>query len=86
MFKYILIFLLSTSSVLAHSWYPTECCSDKDCKPIPCESIGEDAKGNLTYNGFTFTKDKEHPSKDSSCHVCIFNGNAPICIFTIQGS
>lgn len=28
-------FLFSfTSSVLAHSWYPWECCSDNDCAPI----------------------------------------------------
>jgi hypothetical protein len=86
MFKYILIFLLFTSSAVAHSWYPTNCCSEQDCKPVPCDHLGENEKGEVTYRGKAFSKEKTYSSQDSSCHVCIGNGGTPYCAFVLQGS
>ena len=74
-------------SALAHSWYPNFCCNDKDCEPVACEQIDEDANG-ATYNGVRFRKDRVFPSQDSKCHACIgkgITGGVGYCIFTQQG-
>jgi len=79
---------------LAHSWYPPECCSDQDCKSVPCESIQELPNGNLRYENLEYTRDKVKPSQDKNCHVCVssyadkdykLNYN-PRCIFIHQNT
>ena len=30
--------MLLNGAAVAHSWYPKECCHDKDCHPVPCLS------------------------------------------------
>ena len=55
---------------LAHSWYPSECCSGQDCKPVPCEQIQELPNGSLKYEDLEYTRDKIKPSQDKFCHVC----------------
>jgi hypothetical protein len=30
---------LINSAAGAHSWYPKECCSDNDCRPVPCAEL-----------------------------------------------
>lgn len=76
----------------AHSWYPYECCSGKDCKPVACDEIEELKDGTFRYDGVTFAKSSERPSQDSKCHVCIqdysLGGKAMRsgrCIFMLQG-
>ncbi len=82
MIKYILltISLLFTTSALAHSWYPNDCCSDKDCKPVKCTEIMPVIDG-FEYNGYKFTRDKIRASQDGTCHICITTSNYPICVF-----
>lgn len=70
---------------LVHNWYPADCCSLKDCKPIPCDQIIETAKGYL-YNGLEFTEAMVRPSLDSLCHVCINIYNTPMCLFIQMSS
>jgi len=79
-----LLLVLSTSQALAHSWYPTECCHDQDCRPVKCEDITE-TKTGFEYDGVKFTKSSERPSQDRFCHVCIM-GRSGLCVFTRQGS
>lgn len=70
----------------AHGWYDPMCCSDKDCHPInSCEELVEQKDGTVKWGEYTFTKDKEKPSHDSKCHVCIYNGT-PLCFYTLQGA
>jgi len=84
----------SLGSGLAHSWYPPACCSDTDCKPVPCEELVENDNGGVTYKGTNFPKSMIHPSQDMQCHVCagtyhqLDGGTQPIprCIFILQGS
>lgn len=82
---------MGATVAFAHSWYPTECCSDQDCKPVPCDSLDE-TKDGLDYineNGRVYKFDKEQirPSQDKECHVCISsNGITPYCVFTHQGA
>lgn len=60
----------------AHSWYPYDCCSDRDCWPM-----GEDADarepdpkvvpGGYRLNDGTFIAERDtRPSRDGRYHVC----------------
>lgn len=69
-----------------HDWYPGECCSGQDCRPVVCADIAETATG-FRYDGVDFSKEVERPSRDSRCHVCISESDRRgLCIFTLQGS
>ena len=35
--------------ILIHSWYPNECCADKDCHPVPCDEISEAENGAMHW-------------------------------------
>lgn len=79
---------------LAHSWYPTMCCENNHCHPVPCAEIqvngdGYKYTGEWAPGGVVFEKGQVKPSQDAECHVCIvqtalktLNG---VCIFIPQG-
>lgn len=73
----------------AHSWYPLFCCSEQDCRPVPCDELAEGRDGRLIYlpTGNRFEPAQVQPSQDSSCHICVgrYDGRS-ICAFTVQGS
>lgn len=77
MIKYI---LLSTLLVNIHSWYPFECCSDKDCAPVDCSTITYD-KGQFYYNGSPSPRAEVSP--DKKCHVCTYSDGKPKCLFIV---
>lgn len=81
----------------AHSWYPYDCCSDRDCWPM-----GEDADarepdpkvvpgGYLTHDGVFVAQRDTRPSRDGRFHVCRHGGRGdggvihppdkPVCLF-----
>lgn len=74
--------------VVAHSWYPRECCDDNDC--TPADAISTDVRGDLSVHignrrvwvpkGFNI-----RPSRDDRIHVCFFidehNFLMPLCLF-----
>lgn len=70
--------------ILAHSWYPAECCSDKDCFPVECNKITETQYG-LRYQDKEIRKEQVKPSQDELCHVCINNSNLR-CMFIPRNS
>ena len=39
----VIVFLVMFAAYVAvadaHEWYPAACCSDLDCRPVPCEEI-----------------------------------------------
>lgn len=76
--------LFAGGRAFGHDWYPIECCSGEDCRPVACSDIVETETG-LRYDGVDFAKHAERPSRDSRCHVCIRNGIG-LCVFTLQGS
>lgn len=83
----IALVLLSSASASAHDWYPQDCCSGEDCRPVPCEEIRQDEFGYYWKNlHFTWTMDRG-PSPDGGCHVCFtpetdHSPAYPHCIFT----
>jgi hypothetical protein len=72
--------------ILIHSWYPNECCADKDCHPVPCDEISGGENGAMHWKNLIFEGTQIRTSPDSECHVChlLHEGRPviPICIFT----
>ncbi len=80
--------MLIASSAYPHSWYPQNCCSQTDCRPVPCYEIEEIAGGWWQYlpTQQKFPPHGVHPSQDRFCHVCInVNVTQGYCVF-IQNS
>jgi len=74
--------------LLAHSWYPRECCTDRDCKPVPCELTEGRIRGvaviiyTETGKNYYAEMRKVRPSPDDQCHVCIQSGTQNMrCVF-----
>ena len=77
-----MIVFLTTVILLAHDWYPKDCCGEHDCRPVPCEEIH--AEGNdLVYKGYHWSRKSQQvrSSPDGSCAVCITVNRTPICVF-----
>jgi hypothetical protein len=62
-------FILIAALLLVHEWYPQNCCSDKDCRPVPCEEIHSDGD-KWEWHKLTIDKFKTQVSPDGKCHVC----------------
>ena len=71
-----LITALSLSR-LAHSWYPQECCSDKDCAPVDDVEVVE---GGYRTQGLFVAKNRARPSLDARYHLCRHQ-NYVFCFF-----
>jgi hypothetical protein len=59
--------------ILAHEWYPQACCSDIDCRPIPCGRLHPEKDGwHYQPNGFNYDLvfQTASPSPDEQCHGC----------------
>lgn len=70
---------------LVHSWYPYECCSDQDCRPVPCDEVKE-VDGAFFYRETKFERERVHSSRDGDCHVCITQWGVGMCLFVPLGS
>ncbi len=91
--------LMSTSSVLAHSFYPWECCSSVDCFPIPVPREEIQATPNGWYllkEQMTIPYESARPSPDGRFHICrdelgkgkliIAPGNNVPCLWAPEGA
>lgn len=78
--RYVLALLL-----LAHSWYPRECCSDRDCKPVPCSELREEGR-YMVYKKYQVSLEKVRVSQDELCHVCEGTTGAIFCVFVPRNS
>lgn len=68
-----------------HSWYPTRCCSDRDCHPVNADEVSDDGE-TLTFKklNVTFPKAKAEIGKDEDYHICILpldTGLSVLCVF-----
>jgi hypothetical protein len=71
--------MIILATVLAHLFYSAECCSDKDCHPVPCDQV-KDLGSGWEWNGKKFDHAQLRVSPDGYCHVCIAT-TAPRCIY-----
>ncbi len=88
-FVALVMITASSSFSFAHSWYPEECCSDRDC--MPADRIEVDARGDFRVivgrisiwvpRGFAV-----RPSLDRRIHICLREEKdlrflVPLCLF-----
>ncbi len=91
--KYIMIALLAiaflaTGKANSHSWYDPQCCSNRDCEPIPFEAVTETNDGwVVTYvssRGFPMhafvPRGKQKESQDGRYHACA-NPTRFLCLY-----
>lgn len=53
-----------------HSWYPPECCSDRDCAPFPRNLVKETPEGYALATGEFVERRKAKFSPDGDFHLC----------------
>lgn len=75
--------LFLAAMLLAHDWYPFECCRGQDCHPVPCSEVD-----GLKWRSYAFPSIR--PSPDGQCHVCIHDSQPPfrgqpLCLFVPEG-
>lgn len=83
------IVIAAAAVLLAHEWYPKDCCEDGHCKPVPCTEFREDPTSpHLIFHGehFAFKRDiRESP--DDQCHACESpTAERMYCIFMPKGN
>lgn len=88
---------VATAPAQAHSFYEPGCCSDKDCGPVPFDSVKVTPQGyavhgadGVTLIPFTDTRVKVTPPEDPAqrYHVCRTAGRPDgriLCIYVPQG-
>ena len=65
-------------SLLAHSWYPIECCSETDCEQIEDGKVIDLPEGYLFPNGQTVPHNLVKRSPDVKYHWCRLPGTGNI--------
>lgn len=90
-----LMLVLSCTKALSHSWYPWECCSEKDCAPIPAKDVKVIKGGWQLADGTIIEHGEARSSPDGQFHACRRNdgtGNlirmhkAPACFWAPMGA
>lgn len=87
-FAALFIAMLAATS-RGHSWYPIECCSDRDCAPVASGGVGISAFGYvLKATGEVIPFSQARQSPDGAYHLCrSLSTNAILCFFAPpQGS
>jgi len=67
--------------VLAHSWYPPACCSERDCAPLAAERVRAGAAGWELPGGVVVPYGQAKASPDGRFHWCRRPSGALICFF-----
>ena len=80
--------LIIAALMLAHSWYPQECCHDNDCHPVPCAELSYRDKDVVWRKHIYFSGPMIRELNDGNCHVCVEEGLSasiipyvPLCVF-----
>lgn len=83
----------------AHSWYPADCCSDRDCWPMGQDADASEPDpvivpgGYRTHDGIFVPQAQTRPSRDGRFHVCRYGGDPKggvismpkgVCLFVPQ--
>lgn len=87
-------YMLGTRAAPAHSFYEYMCCSDRDCRPIPFESVKITTEGYIVPSGelvpFNSRKIRPTPAEDAEqrFHWCTVGGTETghtLCLYVPQG-
>lgn len=83
------ILFLNGSQAMAHSWYPFECCSDRDCRELAeekGETVSETPDGWQLWDGRIIARGIARPSPDKKFHLCETESKTIICFFAPPGA
>lgn len=70
-FLVLLMSLFGITASMSHSWYPYECCSEKDCEPMAALSMQRDEDDNWVLpTGEKIPFEEARPSPDHQFHWC----------------
>jgi hypothetical protein len=88
----VVVLLGIAEPALAHSGYPPECCSDRDCRPAlqgEIELMG-DGRYLVVPTGEIFTRAQVRPSFDQNFHRCLYDPSNPksrsLCVLVPAGT
>lgn len=66
----LLLAIALPGAAMAHSWYPFECCSDRDCFPMPVSDVRITPAGYTLADGTEIDYAEARPSPDGRYHIC----------------
>jgi len=89
------LLLVSAGSVNGHEWYNPACCSERDCAPVPLETVRVTAEGWLVtvpagvhphaeediMELIPFGDDRVMMSQDANYHVCALLKGTILCFY-----
>ena len=88
--------MLVGGAATAHSWYPKECCHDRDCRPVPCSELKYQDDHVIWKDKVYFDRKIVHLSPDQACHVCVREHQGfmpyvpeyifPLCVFVPEAT
>jgi hypothetical protein len=82
----MLTMLLALSLIhKAHSWYPSDCCNEKDCRPIAADQVRETPSGYQLWDGREIPYPKARQSPDGEFHLCESLQGAILCFYSNKG-
>ena len=80
----ILLAIAPTIPSHAHSWYPPECCSDRDCMRLTPDEVREtDTHFLIAPTGLSIprTDPAVRDSRDGDYHICIQSDGSVPCFY-----
>ena len=77
---------LIVTPALSHSWYPSECCSERDCRELQPAEYRETPAGYVLWDGRVIPYGSTRPSPDGKPHLCErLIDKRVLCFFAPQG-
>lgn len=78
--------LLLLSPAYPHSWYPPNCCSDRDCAPLDQKRVRQTADGYFIDEKYFVPHAKVMIPFDGALHGCFSSTGALVCFFAPKPS
>jgi hypothetical protein len=77
-------------TLLAHSWYPQECCNGRDCGPIDSSRVQVTETGYIVDGMWKYDFKAARLSEDNHYHLCQATTGMPLappyCFFAPRGT
>lgn len=88
---FLLAFILVLIGALAeralgHSWYPVQCCSGSDCRPIDSKRVRITSDGFMIDEWYFIPHHQTHTSVDTRYHACWPKPDKLRCFFAPRPS
>lgn len=74
--SFVVALMAGSQHAVGHSWFPWECCSDRDCQMVEAKSITRDDTSWLLPNGERVPFENTRESLDENFHWCRYTNGA----------